>query len=70
MDEPFQGVDAVTERAIVSLLQELRAAGKRCWLSTTICKPFQNILTGSHCLMCGELPVDPYKKFSMSKIFA
>lgn len=28
MDEPFQGVDAVTERAIVTLLQELRAAGK------------------------------------------
>jgi manganese/zinc/iron transport system ATP- binding protein len=28
MDEPFQGVDATTERAIVSLLQELRTAGK------------------------------------------
>jgi manganese/zinc/iron transport system ATP- binding protein len=28
MDEPFQGVDATTERAIVSLLQELRQAGK------------------------------------------
>ena len=28
MDEPFQGVDAKTERAIVTLLQELRAAGK------------------------------------------
>jgi manganese/zinc/iron transport system ATP- binding protein len=28
MDEPFQGVDAVTERAIVALLRELRAAGK------------------------------------------
>lgn len=28
MDEPFQGVDATTERAIVSLLQALRAAGK------------------------------------------
>jgi manganese/zinc/iron transport system ATP- binding protein len=28
MDEPFQGVDATTERAIISLLQELRAAGK------------------------------------------
>lgn len=28
MDEPFQGVDATTERAIVSLLQELRANGK------------------------------------------
>ena len=28
MDEPFQGVDATTERAIVSLLQELREAGK------------------------------------------
>lgn len=28
MDEPFQGVDAVTERAIITLLQELRASGK------------------------------------------
>lgn len=28
MDEPFQGVDATTERAIISLLQELRASGK------------------------------------------
>jgi manganese/zinc/iron transport system ATP- binding protein len=28
MDEPFQGVDAMTERAIIALLQELRAAGK------------------------------------------
>lgn len=28
MDEPFQGVDATTERAIVRLLQELRVAGK------------------------------------------
>lgn len=28
MDEPFAGVDAATERAIVSLLQELRSAGK------------------------------------------
>lgn len=28
MDEPFQGVDATTERAIIAILQELRAAGK------------------------------------------
>jgi manganese/zinc/iron transport system ATP- binding protein len=28
MDEPFQGVDATTERAIVNLLQELRRDGK------------------------------------------
>ncbi len=28
MDEPFAGVDAVTERAIVALLQDLRSAGK------------------------------------------
>jgi manganese/zinc/iron transport system ATP- binding protein len=28
MDEPFAGVDATTERAIVSLLRELRAAGR------------------------------------------
>jgi manganese/zinc/iron transport system ATP- binding protein len=27
MDEPFQGVDAKTERAIVTVLQALRAAG-------------------------------------------
>ena len=27
MDEPFQGVDATTEKAIVTLLQELREAG-------------------------------------------
>lgn len=28
MDEPFQGVDATTERAIVMLLKEMRARGK------------------------------------------
>ncbi len=28
MDEPFQGVDATTERAIIDLLRELRAQGK------------------------------------------
>lgn len=28
MDEPFQGVDATTERAIVALLQSLRQAGR------------------------------------------
>jgi manganese/zinc/iron transport system ATP- binding protein len=28
MDEPFAGVDATTERAIISLLRDLRAAGK------------------------------------------
>jgi manganese/zinc/iron transport system ATP- binding protein len=32
MDEPFVGVDALTERAIVDLLQQLRSAGK-----TVIC---------------------------------
>jgi manganese/zinc/iron transport system ATP- binding protein len=28
MDEPFQGVDATTERAIVALLQQLRSEGR------------------------------------------
>ena len=28
MDEPFQGVDATTEKAIVNVLRELRAAGR------------------------------------------
>ena len=32
MDEPFQGVDATTERAIVTLLQELRDSG-----ATVVC---------------------------------
>ena len=30
MDEPFAGVDAATEKAIVRILQDLRAAGKTC----------------------------------------
>ena len=30
MDEPFAGVDVATERAIISLLKELQAAGKTC----------------------------------------
>jgi len=30
MDEPFAAVDAATEKAIVGLLQSLRAAGKTC----------------------------------------
>jgi manganese/zinc/iron transport system ATP- binding protein len=30
MDEPFAGVDASTEQAIVRILQDLRAAGKTC----------------------------------------
>jgi len=30
MDEPFAGVDAATERAIIALLKELKAAGKTC----------------------------------------
>ena len=28
MDEPFQGVDALTEKAIVAILQELRRQGR------------------------------------------
>ena len=30
MDEPFAGVDASTEKAIVRILQDLRSAGKTC----------------------------------------
>ncbi len=30
MDEPFAGVDVATERAIVALLKDLKAAGKTC----------------------------------------
>jgi manganese/zinc/iron transport system ATP- binding protein len=35
MDEPFQGVDATTERAIIALLQELRSVGK----TVLVCSP-------------------------------
>ena len=34
MDEPFQGVDATTEIAIINILKELRKAGKNCYCST------------------------------------
>jgi manganese/zinc/iron transport system ATP- binding protein len=30
MDEPFAGVDAATEQAIIAILRDLRAAGKTC----------------------------------------
>ena len=30
MDEPFAGVDAATEQAIVRILQDLRESGKTC----------------------------------------
>ena len=30
MDEPFAGVDVATERAIISLLKDLKSAGKTC----------------------------------------
>ena len=30
MDEPFAGVDVATERAIIALLKNLKAAGKTC----------------------------------------
>ena len=30
MDEPFAGVDVATERAIIALLKDLKAAGKTC----------------------------------------
>jgi manganese/zinc/iron transport system ATP- binding protein len=32
MDEPFAGVDAATEKAIVELLRDLRAAGRTCMI--------------------------------------
>ncbi len=28
MDEPFQGVDAMTEKAVINILKELRSQGK------------------------------------------
>ena len=44
MDEPFKGVDAQTERAIVSLLKDLKKPGKTF---TMICKRCPIILIGS-----------------------
>ena len=43
MDEPFPGVDATTERAIVTLLQELRKAGK----TVVVVHCFTTLLTDS-----------------------
>jgi len=48
MDEPFVGVDAATERAIVVILQELRAAGKTALVVhhdiQTVPEYFDNVL--------------------------
>ncbi len=48
MDEPFVGVDAATERAIVAILQELRAAGKTALVVhhdiQTVPEYFDNVL--------------------------
>ncbi len=41
MDEPFQGVDATTERAIVALFRNYTLAERLCWLSITIYKLFR-----------------------------
>jgi manganese/zinc/iron transport system ATP- binding protein len=38
MDEPFKGVDARTERAIVTLLKELGRRTRPWWWCTTICR--------------------------------
>ena len=46
MDEPFAGVDASTEAAIIELLREMRTAGKLSLLSITICSLPRNILIG------------------------
>ena len=48
MDEPFQGVDATTERAIVALLQELRAEGK------TVVVVHHDLQTGARLLRLGH----------------
>jgi manganese/zinc/iron transport system ATP- binding protein len=48
MDEPFAGVDAATERAIVSILHELRSAGKSALVVhhdlQTVCEYFDHVL--------------------------
>ncbi len=47
MDEPFAGVDATTERAIVALLQELRSAGR------TVVVVHHDLQTGRRVLRLG-----------------
>ena len=61
MDEPFQGVDAVTERAIVDLLKGLREDGKTVVVVhhdlQTVTEYFDSVvLLNVRCLACG--PVD------------
>lgn len=51
MDEPFAGVDAATERAIMTLLAELKEKGKQCLSSTTTCRPQKIISIGFYCFI-------------------
>lgn len=60
MDEPFQGVDAVTERAIVDLLHDLRAEGKTVIVVhhdlQTVTEYFDWIaLLNVRCIACGAV---------------
>jgi manganese/zinc/iron transport system ATP- binding protein len=64
MDEPFQGVDATTERAIVTLLQELRSAGK------TVVVVLPNTSIGSPCSTSGASLRDRCAKCSPNKTCA
>jgi manganese/zinc/iron transport system ATP- binding protein len=49
MDEPFAGVDAATEKAIVEVLRTLKAADARSSASITICRRCPSTSTKSSC---------------------
>jgi len=60
MDEPFQGVDAKTERAIIDLLKDLRSAGKTVVVVhhdlQTVPDYFDWVtLLNVRCIACGEV---------------
>ena len=68
MDEPFQGVDATTERAIVALLQDLRAAGKTVVAVHHDLQTVADYFDSVTLLMYAGLPAVRWRKYSQSRI--
>ena len=70
MDEPFAAVDAVTERAIITIMRELRARGKPLSWSTMICRPPPSISIGSRSSTSRLSPAAPSQRPSPPTICA
>lgn len=73
LDEPFSGVDAVTEEMVVDLLEQLRAAGKTIMVSThdlgRALAPFDHILMLNHHVMAYGAPSEVFTAEALRRTY-